>query len=158
MPILAAACEEVNVDYDLYDFNLWLSTQVDADTWQQIDNNWIKSNPALDSDKEYFKLLLEKIKEYVSIVINGQPNLIAISIFTLWSAYCGLEFIRELNRRPQRDCFKIVIGGTGIDTGLLAINNNKLCEYLLNNQLIDYYISGEGEFSFRKIRKKMRKK
>ena len=153
MPILAAACEEVNVDYDLYDFNLWLSTQVDADTWQQIDNNWIKSNPALDSDKEYFKLLLEKIKEYVSIVINGQPNLIAISIFTLWSAYCGLEFIRELNRRPQRDCFKIVIGGTGIDTGLLAINNNKLCEYLLNNQLIDYYISGEGEFSFRKILK-----
>ena len=76
--------------------------------------------------------------------------MIAISVFTNRSAHCALEVIRELNSRSERNNFKIVIGGTGIECELIGINK-KLCTYLLNNKLIDYYIYGEGEISFRKI-------
>jgi|LauGreDrversion4_1035100.scaffolds.fasta_scaffold39375_2 radical SAM superfamily enzyme YgiQ (UPF0313 family) len=151
IPILAAACEELNTEYEFYDFNLWLANNVDADVWQEIDSNWEKSDSAADKDKEYFKIFLQKLKQYIDIVIAGNIDLVAISVFTDKSAHCAIEFIKELNNRPSRLDFKIIIGGTGIEAKLPTTSNIKLCSYLLNNNLIDYFIYGEGEVLFRKI-------
>lgn len=150
LPILAAACEEVGCNYEIFDFNLWLYRNTIFDIWESIDANWHKHDPFSDKNELYYWVLEKKITEYVDKIIASNPDLIAISIFTDESAACGLMIINELNRRPARKQFKISIGGTGIRAKLEFLND-EFCIHLLKNNLIDYFIFGEGEIAFRKL-------
>jgi radical SAM superfamily enzyme YgiQ (UPF0313 family) len=150
IPILAAACEEVGVDYEFYDFNLWLYKNIDQDIWHQIDDNWIKINSNQDRNEPYFQLFLSKLSEFVSIILNSGADFIALSVFTDWSSHATLEFAQAINGR-----IKIAIGGTGIEADIepLIGQKIKLCEYLLEQKLISYYLYGEGEVVFRQLLK-----
>jgi radical SAM superfamily enzyme YgiQ (UPF0313 family) len=155
IPILAAACEELNVDYDFYDLNLWLYKNMDRDLWQQLDDNWIQFNSGQHRDQEYFQIFLQKIEQFIDIMLSDNVNFFAISVFTNWSAHCTLELITALANRPERDQITIAIGGTGIQAHIDNIIGTPamLCEWALENKLIDYYLYGEGEQIFRELLK-----
>jgi radical SAM superfamily enzyme YgiQ (UPF0313 family) len=151
LPILAAACEEFNIDYDIYDFNLWLYKNIDRSTWQLINDNWEAANPFDHCDDTFYKIFISKLKQYVDILLSYNPTLVSISIFSDVSAHCAVELIKKLNSTPQRTQFKIVIGGTGIRAALSIFNHKSLCESLLEKKQIDFFIFGEGEIAFRKL-------
>jgi len=155
VPILATACEEMGVDYEFFDFNLWLYKNIDFDLWQQLDNNWPRINSNQDRDHEYFQVFLKKTENFVDKIINSGSDLICISVFTNWSAHCALELIQSINRRHERNNLSILIGGTGIEAPIDTIveQGGKLCEWLLKNKFIDYFLYGEGEFIFREFLK-----
>jgi radical SAM superfamily enzyme YgiQ (UPF0313 family) len=150
MAILAAACEEYNVDYDVYDFNLWLHKTTDTVIWDQIDNNWNAVDP-FAVDQEFYQIFLTKLDEYIATILNHNTDLLSISVFSDESACCAVELIERLNQLPQRKNFKILIGGTGIRAKLSKYHGKDLCTALLASGKIDYYIFGEGEITFRKI-------
>jgi hypothetical protein len=151
LPILAAACEDHNIDYEIRDFNLWLYNNTDKSVWSCIDDNWDNPDPFDFKDREYYKIFLEKLKTFIDLVILDNSDLIAISIFADNSGACALEFIKELNLRKTRTKFDIAIGGTGIRARLPRLNDEELCCSLLSQKLIDFYLFGEGEEIFRKL-------
>ena len=155
IPILAAACEELTVDYEFYDLNLWLYKNMDLTYWQKLDDNWIKFNSTVDRDQEYFQLFLQKLEQFIDLVLDDGINFFVISVFTNWSAHCTLELVKALNERACRDQLTIVIGGTGIQASIdnIVKEDAILCEWLLKNKLIDYYLYGEGEKIFRELLK-----
>lgn len=143
LPILAAVCEKANVDYSIWDFNLWLKKNCRPDEWDLIDNNWVKINSNEDINQPWFYTFKKLLTEYVNTILDSGPDLVAISVFTMWSAHCAWEMINEFKGRVS-----IVIGGTGITTRLLWLGQLPLCEILLQQKLIDYYVYGEGENNF----------
>ena len=151
LPILAAACADYNINHNIYDFNLWLHRNVDRSTWNDINDNWETANPLDQSDTSYYATFLQKLKSYVDLILENNPTLIAVSLFSDLSAVCAYELIKELNLRPTRNQFKIVIGGTGIRARFSVFNHAELCLALLEYKLIDFYIFGEGEIAFRKL-------
>lgn len=150
IPILAAACEEYNCDYDFFDFNLWLNQQVSPDTWNSIDDNWFKLNSRFDESLPWVVEFRQQLTRFVDQLLEYQPSMIAVSIFTDMSAHCAYELISELNSRAERKNFKIVIGGTGV-TARLWLSEDPICKWMLDTALIDCYIYGEGEINFRKV-------
>jgi hypothetical protein len=144
LPILAAACEDNQVDYEVRDFNLWLFKNLDRDTWHKINDNWDMPNPLETLDP----IFLDKIKEFVDLVIADASDLIAVSIFTDISSCPALSLIEELNSRPERSSLDIVIGGTGIRA---KIAGREICSAWLESKHIDYFIFGEGEKTFRRL-------
>lgn len=151
LPILAAACEELNVEYEIRDFNIWLYNNTDIATWHLINDNWDGVNPQHAHDTDFYQTFLQKLNIFVNLVLNDQPDLIAISVFANNGAVPAIELIKCLNDRPDRSKFDIIIGGTGIRANIPEFNNEELCTALLNKNLIDYYLFGEGEVSFRKL-------
>jgi radical SAM superfamily enzyme YgiQ (UPF0313 family) len=149
LSILAAACDECHVDYEVFDFNLWLYRNIPVDIWTQIDNNWHKFDPLKDQQEEFYLTFKTKLKEYVDLVLDSNPDLISISVFTDESAACALELIKELNI-PNRP-YDIVIGGSGIRAHLATVTDQDFCQYLLKEKLIEYFLYGEGEIVFRKV-------
>jgi hypothetical protein len=148
IPILAAACEEHNIDYEVADFNLWLYRNLDLPTWHQINDNWDTVNPMAASNKSYYKTFISKLNEFVELVQAQSSDLISISVFSDNGSVCALELIERLNKNKN---FDIVIGGTGIRARMPTLNGQELCVALLEQKKIDYYIFGEGEIGFRRI-------
>jgi radical SAM superfamily enzyme YgiQ (UPF0313 family) len=154
LPILAKACEDIGVDYEIKDFNLWLYKNTDRDTWNQINDNWDRVNP-LESVAEYFYQTFKKqLEKFVELVLADQPDLIAISIFADNGSSCAIELINQLNQQCNRLLIDIAIGGTGIRARSSIYDNQELCSALLSNGLIDYFLFGEGEVGFRKLLQK----
>ena len=153
IPILASACEEQQLDYDFYDLNLWLFKSMDRDLWQQLDNNWARINSNQDRDHAYFQSFLNQLEMFVDTIEKSGADMISISVFTNWSAHCAIELIKCVNQRSLRKQITIAIGGTGIEAPIDTIvpGSGKLCEWLLQNGWIDYFLYGEGEFIFRQL-------
>lgn len=151
LPILAAACEDYNIDYEIRDFNLWLYKNTDKSVWNSINDNWDNADPFDAINQHYYKIFLEKLKTFIDLVILDSSDLIAISVFADNASVCAVEFIRELNSRQSRSKFDIAIGGSGIRARLPQFNDQELCCALLDQKLINYYLFGEGEEIFRKL-------
>ena len=150
LPILASICESIDVDYTINDFNLWLYKNLDPQTWQEIDDNWMKFDSFKDTQTDFFQKFRLSLAEFTLIILDQQPDIIAISVFTQWSAHCAYELITEIKK--QNFNIKILIGGSGIDTVLDQLTEHKeLSDWLLENKLIDFYIHGEGEILFKNV-------
>jgi radical SAM superfamily enzyme YgiQ (UPF0313 family) len=148
IPILAAACESLGVEYEANDFNIFLYRNTLTEIWNKINDNWEAVDPFENRDKDYYQVFSTKLKEFVDCVLAPKPDLIAISIFSWVSIHCAYELIQELNSRPERSTFKITIGGPGICTALPCLDNEDFCKAMLANGSIDSFIFGEGEVTF----------
>ncbi len=149
IPILAAICEQLEIDYTVDDFNLWLHRSVSADDWHNIDSNWEAVNPLNNRDQLYYRLFQTKLKEFVTKILSTTPDLIAISVFSFYSAYCVVELVTEIAKQAEHNSVDIVIGGYGIHSQVF--DGQALSQYLLDQNLINYFISGEGEIAFKKL-------
>lgn len=145
LPVLAGLCEHAGVDYSIWDFNIWLRNHCNDTLWDQIDSNWMKVDSYAAETEPWFSEFTAKLNVYIDQLLASRPDLVAISVFTAWSAHAALSMIKLIR---QRSTVKIVIGGTGIVTRISFANDQHFCEYLLQQNLIDYYIFGEGEENF----------
>jgi len=149
LPILAAICEQNNVDYTINDFNLWLNSNTDQQTWNRINDNWSNIDSYINVNQSWFSLFRQKVDQYVTELLNQNCDLVAISVFTDWSAHCAVEMIQSI--RKHNTNVKIVIGGCGIRAVLPSLSSSEVCTWLLENKLINYYIYGEGEIAFERL-------
>lgn len=148
LPVLAAVCEQANVDYSVWDFNLWLKKNCNQEQWGRIDSNWMKIDSNQDRNQPWFHEFERLLSQYVDKILQYGADLICISVFTDWSAHCAYEMIRVIRQHSTVD---IVIGGTGISARLPWLSEEPLCEFLLVQNLIKYYVYGEGEYNFYNI-------
>jgi len=150
LAILASACKEQKIDYEVFDFNLWLHNNTAEHQWNEINDNWESVDPFKQKNTLWYKLFLEKLSLFVDQILATAPDLISISVFSDLSACPCMEMVTMLNQRVQRESFKIVIGGTGIRAKLPSFASD-LCLELLTTKSIDYFIFGEGEIAYRRL-------
>jgi radical SAM superfamily enzyme YgiQ (UPF0313 family) len=138
--LLCEICNKNKVDYDFIDCN--------AEFYQQLPDSIKDEILSLYSAKlvdqlsdtaeswlnKYFTNLAEKCKDY---------ELIAISVFSSHSISIVNKFLKDHRHKFKSD---IVIGGAGIHTQVEI--GKKFYQLLKEQQLIDYWVLGEGEIGF----------
>jgi len=139
--LLASICKDYNINYDFIDCNL--------DFHQQLSNKPFKDEIL----GLYAEMFVDKLSESAQAWVDQyfsklkkkcqQFDLIAISVFSQHSIVLVDEFLKKY--RHQFDAH-VVIGGAGIKVN--HSNDIPFYQYLKQQQLIDYWILGEGEKGF----------
>jgi hypothetical protein len=139
--LLSSICKQHNIDYDFVDCNLDFHQQLtDKPFKDEILGLYAEmfidklSEPAQNWVDQYFCSLEKKCQQF---------DLVAISVFSQHSMVLVHDFLKK--HRPQFNA-QVVIGGGGIRTeygGDVTFYQN-----LKKQQLIDYWILGEGEVGF----------
>ena len=142
--ILAACCESISADYQIFDLNLHmyktLSQSVATELATDFLNNTFRNSANQNSYDTVCDDMLQAIQKY-------QPTHIAISVFTYASI---LSTFRLLIKLQQIKCSaKIVLGGLGLyDKVEPVTGREEFGEFCLSSHLADYCIYGEGDISF----------
>lgn len=97
----------------------------------------LKELSCLEQYKDYIKTETQKL-------LDLNPTWIGFSVFSVNSVIPAIDFCKEVRKR--NDKIKIVLGGSGVSSFGLGTAAN-FGEFMFENDLTDYYISGEGELS-----------
>jgi hypothetical protein len=144
LSILAACCEQVEVEYSVLDLNLYMYKTLSPELVTKLDSDF-ECNSFRDSEtKSAYLDICEKFSSYIE---EQKFTHVAISVFTQQSIL-AVDTLLKTIKKSKYKC-TIVIGGIGISSRD-AVITNELCygEYALATQLTDYAIFGEGEISF----------
>lgn len=149
-PLLKALCNKVNKTSRVLDLNqdfyINFVTNNPA-AGQEIDNYFITKDTEL-SDQS-FELYVGWIENWINIIQDLQPSIIAISVFSWQSQKMVHDLVRSI--RPVFDG-KIIIGGQGLEFSQNMSSHwaprAGFGQFLLDNQLIDWYLKGEAEETF----------
>ena len=145
---ISACVRKAGWDCEVFDFNLYLNKSVDTATWVKLESYWRCKTLELDADVK--ETLDTVINSFIEHIREYQPDMLGLSIFSRMSVVPAFVLLGKL--RAQLDC-KIVIGGNGSYAwagsvpGLSAGSSGNFAEYALEQNIIDYYIHGDGEDS-----------
>lgn len=135
LAILAAICQEEQVDHTCVDLSLKIWQQLPAD-FVDIDNFCITKmiEPAVKSR------LVQLIDRVIKQVIDQHPDTVfALSLLSFWSQPVTELVCESIKRQSQCE---IVLGGQGL-------TDPTWTDGLIKKGLIDHFLVGEGEISWR---------
>jgi len=148
LAILSSVAKENHYDVTIFDYNLDLFDNLSEKEWQELESwNTFASN----SISESVKLKLKKIFiDGLKNKIDQQTQFVCFSVFSYFS-----NRIATMVLAWYKDAFSItsVVGGTGISTDTSVGNKQIYGNYLIENNLADYVIFGEGELTFDQVLK-----
>jgi radical SAM superfamily enzyme YgiQ (UPF0313 family) len=147
--ILSAICDKLSVDHDFIDCNLEFQERLSGNQRDEILGKYAErfieelspeSRNWLDN---YFDFLAKVCKQY---------DLVAISVFSVHSVVLTYDF---LSRCREQISAKIVVGGPGLKSNGVGDSGQASAEpfykTLHSQNLIDYWVLGEGELAFEHI-------
>ena len=147
--ILSSICDSLSIEHDFIDCNLELHEQLQGGIKEEILARYAErfvdhiSEEARYHLYKYFDQLANRCCHY---------DLIAISVFSVHSVVLTHDFLSRY--RHDLDA-KVVIGGAGIRSNGIGDATRSCHEpfykTLHEQNLIDYWVLGEGEEAFRKI-------
>lgn len=142
--ILASLANKVGQSNRIFDFALETFERSSKDEWNEFELFWqIDLNYKLQ--EKYKKKLDVLFDQFVSEVIDQNPNMITISVFSHNSINATEMFLEKLRIKTQA---KIIIGGQGIQS---KYSDKTFGEDMLSRNLVDYFLAGEAETTFAKI-------
>lgn len=144
--ILSSLASEINMSSKIFDFALETYEKSTKEEWNQYELYW-----QIDLDyrlEDRYSEKLEKLFDgFVDQVVDLDPKQIAISVFSHNSINATKLFLEKLRLRTQA---KIMIGGQGIQS---KYTNKTFAEDLRDQGLIDYFLAGEAETTFKEVLK-----
>jgi radical SAM superfamily enzyme YgiQ (UPF0313 family) len=146
LAILAACCEKVGVEYDVFDLNLHMYKTLPDEQINRLNSDFSINEFGNSDDADRYR---ELTKSVLTQRHKLGSDLVAISVFTRESILAALELIRTLNHDPLRDQYKIVIGGIGTSSESENITGSmEFGAWCRHHGMVEYVITGEGEISF----------
>lgn len=143
LAFLAGVCRANNLSYCVFDLNVFLHQHLGKDDW----NLAYSLLPILDKEENYS--ILEKIKCGIhhavesNLLVYSEVDVCAVTLFSYQQILITKLFLEALRKKFN---FQIVIGGPGVS---YQIESDKTVgRWLLEQNLIDYYILGEGDYVF----------
>jgi radical SAM superfamily enzyme YgiQ (UPF0313 family) len=141
--ILAGVCEEYKVDYEFFDFNLFLYRYFGQDLWEKLGSSYLSIEEICSNKPDLLKkvnnatdIIVTKIKEY-------NPDLLVLSTFSTlqipWTKLLLTKIREKIN-------VTIIAGGPGISYEQEP--NKSAGRLLADSNLLDYYVLGEGDKAF----------
>lgn len=141
---LAGICKSAGKDYDVVDFNLEIIKHFSDVEWRELQNYLAYYTAICPSH------LIEKFKNLANDVFPRKDyTAIAISLFTfetIRAANLLLPLLRKLYSNS-----KIIIGGHGAGHNDIDHESVPFYQWAIQANLIDYYILGEAELSFKEF-------
>ena len=152
MGVLKGICNELDLTSLVLDINQdfylkWGKTN--SDTVEKLDDYFIEfSKPLPDDVKEQY---YEWLDQWVDTIVKKNPNHIGISVFS-WQSQ---RFTRDLLTRLRPKTSAVIhVGGQGLvhnqDLSAHWANKVTFAWELLDNNLIDYFMKGESEETFKR--------
>lgn len=151
---LGACAKKVGWHYQIFDFNLFLNSNVTNAVWVELEEYWrCKKLDLLPETQQELdrvtELFLDQIKQY-------NPDMTGISVFSRMSVLAAWHMCQQV--RSTLKC-QVVIGGAGAYAwpGSLPSMNAKsitaatFAEHALSSGVIDWYIQGDGELAFMQL-------
>lgn len=151
---LSACARNVGWDCKIFDFNLFLNSNVDTVTWRELEQYWrckILSLP--DSTKQKLDAVTDK---FLNTIREFDPEMVGLSVFTRFSVIPAHYMLDQI--KTKLNC-KTLIGGSGIyawpgslpnlNTGYVEAST--FAEFALTSGLVDYYIKGDGEVAIQEL-------
>ena len=148
LAILSSVAKENNYAVTIFDYNLDLFDGLNEDEWNQLEEWNTFANDHLSPKLE------NKLKEIFVVEldskINNQTEFVCFSVFSYFSNRIATKVLEW-----YRDAYtvKSIVGGTGVSTDTSAGNKQIFGNYLIEHQLADFVVFGEGEVSFDQILK-----
>lgn len=158
--ILTGISRSQNCDTATFDFNLRFYNDLEADDWNDLEKYWRLRQPI---SPELTSRIDALWSTYVAEVQQWNPDLLAISVFTLMSNKATLEFLLRWHQLTGTSAC-VIAGGQGVTTpyqvgleknsNVLAVNTDlNFGQYLKQQNLISHYVIGDGEDAFSNILK-----
>ena len=149
LAILAACCEQVKFDYEVFDLNLYMYKNYSAETIKKLNTDFELHKFRDQELADQYRQACDKLVQYT---IDNKFNYVAISVFTYDSILATHELLQNFKKTGYQG--KIVIGGIGVTSKSKTITGSKsFGEYALDQMLIDYVIYGEGDIAFTELLK-----
>jgi len=140
--IIGAVCEKQGHDVTAYDLNIdfFNHCAYHNQDFYAYDRIWDEiSNATPDQQKFIDKFIRNKVK----LIAEQNYNYILVSIFGQSGVLFSRQFLTELREKTSA---KIVVGGMAV-AGESLVSSKTFGDELLEKELIDTYIAGEGEIS-----------
>ena len=148
LAILAAVCNEHNVSYKFFDYNIKLHHTL-SESNSVLLSDWltgIQSNYE-DLDADLKQQLLTLWHESLTQEYLKQFDLIAVSVFSIWSLRIAQLLLPELRKATDA---VIVLGGNGCASKFLD-SKIPFIQWVKQNNHADFVVQGDGEPTFSAI-------
>jgi radical SAM superfamily enzyme YgiQ (UPF0313 family) len=137
---VAGVCDHINVDYTVFDTNMFVYKRMTEDEWQHV-YHYCAANRHL-TDEFLNSELCSKLNGILYEVVTQFEGfeLIAMTVFSEYQLALTRLLLSKIR---QHTAIPIIVGGPGI-----AINTDAGISFgkeLLNDGLVDYYVLGEGD-------------
>lgn len=141
--ILAGIAEHNQIDYEVFDLNLFLFDYLGREKWELISSLFATHNKLICDDTVLLTEINFAISLAVTKILSFMPDLVAVTSFSSmqipWTDRL-LEILREQSN------VVVIAGGPGIShEQLIGKTAGRL---LADNNLLDYYVLGEGDRVF----------
>jgi len=150
---MAGICRSVNVDHEIIDLNAELRSRIGAENWQKLAAETdIKTNYQFRLEGPASHAALDEFfKETCNLIRDQEFDAVAISVLTFMQ-HPWTELFLENLKRICPDVITI-LGGPGMGSTYKIEDSVKISfgRYLVNKELADYFVLGEGDILFRKF-------
>lgn len=145
LAFLAGVCERNRVDYQVWDLNSELRKRLGDQIWSEV-NAYSSNN--LDELPDNLKI---QIKQFILSVVEeikqAECDAVAVSTFSYMQNQWAELFLQHC--REQLPAATTVIGGPGVGSPYKVRDTlDSFGRWATDNQLVDYYVLGEGDQAF----------
>jgi hypothetical protein len=140
LAFLAGICESVEVEYNIFDLNIFLREYFTPNRWEEISILTTNLNIADDLYAEIEKA----INCVIDNILSFNLDLLALTSFSSMQLFWTEQFLKQVRERTN---ITIIAGGPGISYEQEP--NKTFGKLLAEKNLLDYYVLGEGDIVFK---------
>jgi radical SAM superfamily enzyme YgiQ (UPF0313 family) len=143
LAFLAGICEANTIDYEILDLNLHILQTLGKTLWNETYG--VTSNMSIDCDEdsELMAHINHAAESAVNKILSYNPDLIAVTSFSAMQIAWTRKLLEKLRERSN---VTVIAGGPGISYEQLP--GKTAGRILADANLLNYYVLGEGDFSF----------
>ena len=143
LSVLAGICDHNNIDYEVFDLNLFLYERFGPEKWSDIAGIFATRLELQHEDEALMAEINNALDAMVDLIVASDPNLIALASFSVLQNLWTKGLLKKIRARTS---VTIIAGGTGIS---YEQEPDKTAGKILADQdLLDYYVLGEGDKAF----------
>jgi len=141
---LSGVCEGLNLNYQPFDINYQILQQCGHEVWFSMNalNNvpWDQWPAQLQVTRD------QALDHMISLVLEKQPDLIAMTVLSHLQHLWTEKFLVKIKQHLP-NCV-VIIGGPGVSIAALQSTEVFYGRWLADQDLVDYFVYGEGEIIF----------
>lgn len=141
---IAGVCEQLNIEYEVFDFNVHLKNVLGTSLWEKLFVIPVEDDSFPSMDAALLEQVKSAIASGVDHILEYNPDLFAVTVLS-YIQYPYTKLILSAIRAKTDTT--IIAGGTGIS--YQTSQGSTVGYRLLNENLLDYYVLGEGDNVFK---------
>jgi radical SAM superfamily enzyme YgiQ (UPF0313 family) len=152
LAFLSGMCDHCDLPNEVIDLNIEILNKYKHDIWFQM-HKYLEM-PMSNWPQNLQDLAHELLEQVCKDIKNQQPDLVAITVLTYMQHVWTYELVKHL--RTHLPNVTVIIGGPGVAAVAIIDPQQreiKFGRFLIEQDLIDYFVIGEGELVFEQFLK-----